>query len=297
VSNAVTQGFEEAIARAGTLLEALPYLQSFRGKTFVIKYGGSAMEDPKLVSLVLRDLVFLELVGINPVVVHGGGKAITQRMKEKGLQAVFVAGLRVTDKGSIDIVDEVLNTVINPGIVAGVNALHGRAVGVRGQDVFLARKQPPVQHNGEAVDYGFVGDVTGCTTAEVEKLVAAEKVPVISPLGRDAEGQSYNINADIAASEIAIALKAEKIIYLSDVNGILRDPADPATRIPTVTEADVNRLKKDGVVSGGMIPKVDSCLKALHQGIQKVHLIDGRIPHALLLELFTDTGIGTEIVR
>ncbi|MDR1146326.1 MAG: acetylglutamate kinase [Verrucomicrobiales bacterium] len=288
--------FDTQIKRAETLVEALPYLQKFRGRTFVIKYGGSAMEDPLLVASVLRDIVYLEAVGINPVVVHGGGKAITRRMRERGLEAKFVAGLRVTDSASVEIVAEVLDTVINPGIVRKLNEFGGCAKSFSGAGVFRAEKSPVMVCQGETVDLGFVGDVAGCQIPRVLECVRQEIVPVISPIGRDERGQLYNINADIAAAEIAIALEAEKIIYLSDVNGILRDPADAATRIPTVSGAEAQALKAAGVIAGGMLPKVNSCLKALHFGVDKVHLIDGRIPHALLLELFTDQGIGTELV-
>ena len=288
--------FEAQIKRADVLVEALPYLQKFRGQTFVIKYGGSAMEDPSLVSSVLRDIVYLEAVGINPVVVHGGGKAITKRMKEKGLEAKFIGGLRVTDKESVDIVADVLDTDINPGIVQKLNEFGGRAKSFSGANVFRAEKSPTFEHQGATVDLGFVGDVIGCQVPRVLECVHREIVPVISPIGRDEYQQIYNINADIAASEIAIALEAEKIIYLSDVNGVLRDPKDASTRIPTISGEDVQRLKAEGIIDGGMLPKVNSCLKALHFGVKKVHLIDGRIPHALLLELFTDKGIGTEIV-
>ncbi|MDR0533563.1 MAG: acetylglutamate kinase [Verrucomicrobiales bacterium] len=288
--------FEEQIKRADVLVEALPYLQKFRGQTFVIKYGGSAMEDPKLVASVLRDIVYLEAVGINPVVVHGGGKAITARMKEKGLEAKFIAGLRVTDKNSVDIVAEVLDTRINPGVVEKLNEFGGRAKSFSGANVFRAEKSPTFEYKGETVDLGYVGDVIGCQVPCVLECVRQEIVPVISPIGRDEHQQVYNINADIAASEIAISLEAEKIIYLSDVNGVLRDPKDASTRIPTITNDDVQKLKAEGIIDGGMLPKVNSCLKALNFGVKKVHLIDGRIPHALLLELFTDKGIGTEIV-
>ena len=288
--------FSALIQRAGILVEALPYLQKFRGQTIVIKYGGSAMEDPALVSIVLRDIVFLEAAGINPVIVHGGGKAITRRMKEQGLEAKFIAGLRVTDAPSVRIVAEVLDTDINPGIVSRLKDLGGQARSFSGSDVFRARKSPTFVHKGETVDLGYVGDVTGCQVLRVLECVQQEIVPVVSPVGKDDNGQIYNINADIAASEIAIALEARKIIYLSDVNGVLRNPKDASTRIPTITEKDVEILKKEGIVDGGMLPKVNSCLKALHHGVEKVHLADGRIPHALLLELFTDRGIGTEIV-
>lgn len=289
--------FAQLAAQADTLIEALPYIQRFRGQTFVIKYGGAAMEEPDLIPLVLRDIVFLEAVGINPVIVHGGGKAITRRLKEKGVAARFVAGLRVTDAETVEVVDEVLSSVINPEIAGGINRFGGRARSFNGRSVFRTRKAPPIRHEGSEVDLGFVGDVLGCQVLQVIKAVQEEVVPVISPLGEDDAHQAYNINADVAAAEMAIALEASKIIYLSDVNGILRDPKDPASRIPSLNPAGVAALKADGTVSGGMLPKVDSCLKALDHGIEKVHLIDGRIPHALLLELFTDKGIGTEIVR
>lgn len=289
--------FEHQIRRADILVEALPYLQKFRGQTMVIKYGGAAMEDPELIPAVLKDIVFLEAVGINPVIVHGGGKAITRRLKEAGVEAVFAAGLRVTDAATVRVVDEVLSTVINPEIVAGINRFGGRARSFSGRKVFRAVKAPPVVHEGREIDLGFVGDVVGCQVLQVIKSVYEEVVPVISPVGEDDSGQPYNVNADVAAAEMAIALEASKIIYLSDVNGILRDARDPSTRIPTVTPADIAALKADGTISGGMLPKVHSCLKALEHGIDKVHLVDGRIPHALLLELFTDKGIGTEIVR
>jgi len=292
-----TQDFHHHIRRADTLVEALPYLQKFRGQTVVIKYGGAAMEDPELIPSVLKDIVFLEAVGINPVIVHGGGKAITKRLKEAGVEARFAAGLRVTDAATVQVVDEVLSTVINPEIAAGINRFGGRARSFSGRKVFRAVKAPPVLHEGQEVDLGFVGDVVGCQVLQVIKSVYEEVVPVISPVGEDESGQPYNVNADVAAAEMAIALEASKIIYLSDVNGILRDAKDASTRIPTVTPEDITALKADGTISGGMLPKVHSCLKALDHGIEKVHLIDGRIPHALLLELFTDKGIGTEIVR
>ncbi|MDX6765766.1 MAG: acetylglutamate kinase [Candidatus Methylacidiphilales bacterium] len=284
-------------AQAAVLIEALPYIQRFRGQTFVIKYGGAAMEDPELVPRVLRDIVFLEAVGINPVIVHGGGKAINRRLEENGVQARFVAGLRVTDAETVQVVDEVLSSVINPDIVEGLQRSGGRACSFNGRSVFRARKAAPVLHGGAELDLGFVGDVLGCQVLRIIQAVHDEVVPVISPLGEDENHQPYNINADVAAAEMAIALEASKIIYLSDVNGILRDPRDPESRLPTLTPEGVAALKADGTVSGGMLPKVDSCLKALEHGIDKVHLIDGRIPHALLLELFTDKGIGTEIVR
>jgi len=288
--------FSELIERAGVLVEALPYLQSFRGKTMVIKYGGSAMEEPTLVESVLRDIVFLENVGINPVIVHGGGKAITRKMERAGLQARFVGGLRVTDQASIDLVEATLNREINPGIVEKISLLGGRAVSFRGQDLLQARRRSGVEVDGNVEDLGFVGEVTGCRVLKLIDCLREETVPVISPLGRDPEGTILNVNADAAAAEIGIGLEAFKIIYLSDVNGVLRDAGDPSSRIPSVNREEVDRLTREGVICGGMLPKMESSLKALSQGVTKVHLIDGRIPHALLLELLTDSGIGTEVV-
>jgi acetylglutamate kinase len=285
-----------ATAKAQALLEALPYFQRFRGETVVIKYGGSAMEDPDLVQGVLRDIVFLEAVGVNPVVVHGGGKAITAAMAAEKLEAKFVDGLRVTDAASISIIDRVLTQEISPLLAAQLRRLGGRAEAVSGKDVLVAEKAPlHVDAAGEKVDLGFVGSVVAVDVSAVFQMIDAEIVPVISPLGRGRDGQAYNINADIAAAQIAQALRAHKIIYLSDVNGVRRDPGDPASLISTLNPAQIKQLKLEGVIAGGMIPKVDSAVESLAGGVGKVHFIDGREKHALLLELFTDAGIGTEI--
>jgi acetylglutamate kinase len=282
--------------KADALLEALPYFQQFRGRTVVIKYGGAAMENPELVESVLRDVVFLEAVGINPVVVHGGGKAITAAMRQENLQARFVDGLRVTDGESIKIIDRVLNEVIGPSLAAKIVELGGKAQVLPGKEVLVAEKAPPhADMNGTKIDLGFVGDITTVHTEAVQKLVDAEIVPIISPLGCGTDGQVYNINADIAAAKIAQALKAHKIIYLSDVNGVRRTPRDETSLISTLTPAQIQQLKEEGVIEGGMIPKVDSALEALASGVAKVHFLDGRQAHSLLLELFTDAGIGTEI--
>lgn len=281
---------------AATLIEALPYIQQFRGKTIVIKYGGAAMENEALVEGVLRDIVFLEAVGINPVIVHGGGKAITRAMKERGVAAKFIDGLRVSDEASMDVIEKTLSAEINPGIVASINKLGGKARGFSGKEVLIARKMEyHLAKTGEAVDLGFVGDILGVDTGPLRDAVRAEVVPVISPLARDGDGRVYNINADVAAGEIAQSLKAYKIIYLSDVNGVLRDFKDPQSTISTLTIAEIDELKKQGIIDGGMLPKVDSAIEALRHGVQKVHFLDGRIPHSLLLEVFTDAGIGTEI--
>ena len=285
-----------ATARAETLIEALPYIQKFRGQLFVIKYGGSAMEDEHVVDRLLRDIVFLEAVGVNPVLIHGGGKEITQRMRDAGQKARFVKGLRVTDQEAIRIVEDVLDNVINPDIANRINRFGGSAVGIHGKRVLVGRKLPPQNEGDESVDLGFVGEVVDVKVAEIEEAVSKEIVPVLSPLASDQTGTVYNINADIAAGSVAGRLRAAKMIYVSDVPGLMRDPSDQRSLIPSVTRDQIERLVHDGVITGGMIPKVESASHALRQGVQKVHFIDGRTPHALLLEVFSNAGIGTEIL-
>jgi acetylglutamate kinase len=290
--------FAEQIAKASVLIEAMPWLQRFRGQTFLIKFGGSAMDDPDLVQGLLRDIVFMELAGINPVVVHGGGKAISKAMAEKGLPARFVGGLRVTDAQAISIVEDTLQNVVNRDLVDTIRRFGGRAVGLRGRDVFLGHRSPPVKgEDGQPVDLGFVGSVHGFRPAEVLAAIHREEVPVISPVASE-EGTDHvlNVNADIAAASLAGKLRASKFVYISDVLGVMLNPADPASLIPSLDRAGVERLVNERVITGGMIPKVRSALSALDAGVQKVHMIDGRIPHSLLLEIFTNQGIGTEIV-
>lgn len=287
----------DAALRADTLIEALPYIQKFRGKTFVIKYGGSAMEDEGVVERLLRDVVFLEAVGINPVLVHGGGKAISARVREAGLSARFVQGLRVTDAESIRIVEDVLDRHVNPHLVATLNGFGGNARGVSGRNVLIAEKLPPFENeSGEQEDLGFVGRVTGVKPVELEKMLAEEFVPVVSPVAADSGGQSLNVNADEAAAAIAGELQAAKLIFLSDVPGIMRDRTDPGTLIPSVRADDIEPLIRQKVIEGGMIPKIRGAIKTLKRGALKTHMIDGRLPHALLLEIFTNEGVGTEIV-
>lgn len=280
---------DSATAKAAVLLEALPYMQNFRGLTFLIKVGGSAMEDSALVERFLRDVVFLEAVGINPVIVHGGGKAISKAMNDAGLQARFVNGMRVTDEETIKIVEDTLARVINPEIVNRINAFGGKAVGIPGTEVFAGEKMKG--------DLGWVGEVTDCRLGLIQAAVAGEFVPVVSPVAREtASGRTLNVNADLAACALATRLRADKLIFLSDVRGVLRDPKNEATLIPSLNPKSIEQLKKEQVISGGMIPKTDSAVESLRGGVGKVHLIDGRIPHALILEIFTDVGIGTEIV-
>jgi acetylglutamate kinase len=275
-------------AKAAVLLEALPYMQAYRGCTFLIKVGGSAMEDPSVVDTFLKDVVFLEAVGINPVIVHGGGKAISKAMQESGLEARFINGMRVTDEETIKIVEQTLARIINPEIVNKINAFGGKAVGVPGTEVFQGEKMKG--------DLGWVGEVNDCKLGLIQAAVAGEFVPVVSPVAREPEsGRTLNVNADLAACALATRLQASKLIFLSDVRGVLRDPKDESTLIPSLNPAYITDLKNQSIISGGMIPKVDSSLASLRGGVGKVHLIDGRIPHALILEIFTDVGIGTEI--
>ncbi|CAN5365761.1 acetylglutamate kinase [soil metagenome] len=285
------------IAKAAVLVEALPYLQNFRGQTFLVKVGGSAMEDRALLEGLLRDIVFLEAVGINPVLVHGGGKPISRAMEAAGLAPAFVDGLRITDASAIAVVEKVLGNEISPDLVETLNGFGGSALGISGQSVFVGERIEGKDGQGKPVDLGFVGHVTAVETGSVAAQIAREVVPVVTPLARDAaSGMTLNVNADLAASALATALKASKLIYLSDVRGVLRVQSDEGSLISSVSAADFERLRTDGVVSGGMLPKIQSALDAIGAGVGKVHMIDGRIPHSLLLEVFTRTGIGTQIV-
>jgi acetylglutamate kinase len=288
----------QPIDKATVLIEALPYLQAFRGQSFLIKLGGSAMEDPDLVRSVMRDVVFLEVAGINPIVVHGGGKAISAAMKDAGLEAKFVSGLRVTTPEAIAIVERVLSEEINPGLVRMIREFGGKAVGIPGTDVFLGEKIAGRDEQGNRVDIGRVGQVVGCQLARMDAAHQTGIVPVISPLAAElATGKPLNINADLAAAALAKELRVAKLVYLSDVPGLLRDSADPNSLIQSVTRKQAGELLTDGTISGGMIPKIQSAVDALGAGVRKVHFIDGRLPHTLLLEIFTEAGIGTEITR
>ncbi len=286
------------IDKANVLIEALPYLQAFRGKTFLIKLGGSAMENPDLVARVMRDIVFLEVAGINPIVVHGGGKAISAAMEAAGLEAKFVGGFRVTTDAAIDIVARVLSEEINPGLVRMIREYGGKAVGIPGIDVFFGEKIKGTSTDGQPVDLGRVGEVVGCQLTHMDAAHRAGIVPVISPLAAElATGRPLNINADLAAAALAKELRVAKLVYLSDVPGLLANPKDPATLIKSVTRQAADVMIANGTISGGMIPKIRSAVDALNAGVRKVHFVDGRMPHALLLEIFTDGGIGTEVVR
>ena len=289
---------ETFTAKAATLIEALPYLQAFRGQTFLIKMGGSAMENPELVKKVMRDIVFLEVVGVNPVIVHGGGKAISAAMAEAGLKAEFIGGFRVTSPEAISIVEKTLTDTLNPGLVDMLREFGGKAVGVPGTDVFIGERIKGINDDGEHVDIGRVGQVVGSQKEQMQEALNANIVPVISPLASElGTGKPLNVNADLAAAALAKDLRAAKLIYLSDVPGLMQDPAKPETLIPSINTELAAALIADGTISGGMIPKINSALDALNNGVDKVHFIDGRQAHSLLLEIFTNSGIGTEITK
>jgi acetylglutamate kinase len=283
------------ILRAEILLEALPYLQAFQGKTLVIKYGGAAMEKADLKEQFAQDVLLLRLVGLRPVIVHGGGPQIGALMKRLGKEPRFVGGMRVTDPETMDIVEMMLGGKINKEIVGQINVHGAHAVGLSGKDgnLLRARKRLHKMPDGSMVDIGLVGDVEAVNGDMIRLLVESGLIPVIAPIGVGADGETYNINADLVAGDVAAALRAEKLIHLTDVQGIKGDDGKLITRL---TKREAERLIKNNVIDGGMLPKVESALKAIEGGAAKAHIIDGRIPHAVLLEVFTHEGIGTEIV-
>jgi acetylglutamate kinase len=288
----------EVTAKAKVLLEALPYIQDFRGSTFVVKYGGSFMDDPDPAGRlrVAHDIAFLAAVGINVVVVHGGGKAITKAMELSGLKANFVNGMRVTDAATIAIVKKTLDEIVNKDVCDAISQADAKPKGLPGDSVLVCQKLL-TDDDGNPVDLGFVGEVTEVKAKLIKKEIADGFVPVISPVAEDNDGKPYNINADVAAGRVASALRARRLVYMSDVPGLLSAPPDPASLISTLKISQVDDLKKKGVIDKGMRPKVASAIRALQDGVQRVHFIDGRLPHSLLLEIFTDKGTGTEIVH
>ncbi len=289
---------KQLVEKAEVLIEAMPYIRAFRNDTVVIKFGGSAMEDKSCHDHILTDAAFLECVGLRPVIVHGGGKAISRRMAAAGMKPAFVNGLRVTDAAAIDLVEEVLNHEVNVEIVETLIERGARATGIHGPSILHAEKMTVIDNaTGRAADIGFVGRIIGVEPQPVEACLAAGMIPVITPLGRDIAGHVYNINADDSAAAIARSIKARKLVFLSDVPGLLRDAHDPESIISTLKRSDVETLIRQGVIAGGMLPKIQGALDALAAGVRKVHIIDGRARHSLLLELFTDKGIGTEIIQ
>ncbi|HEY4302184.1 MAG TPA: acetylglutamate kinase [Candidatus Didemnitutus sp.] len=289
---------QDIIAKARVLLEALPYIQAFRGSTFVVKYGGSFMDDqdPAVRNRVATDIAFLAAVGVNVVVVHGGGKAISRAMDDAGLKANFVNGLRVTDEAAIAIVKKTLDEVVNREVCETLTSVKARPKGLPGDSVLVCQKLE-VDDDGNPCDLGFVGEVTEVKVKLIKKEIADGFVPVISPVAEGLDGKPYNVNADTVAGRVASALRARRLVYMSDVPGLLSDPKNPATLISTLKIGEVEGLKKKGVIDKGMRPKVASAVRALEDGVQRVHFVDGRMPHSLLLEIFTDQGVGTEIVH
>ena len=284
---------EESKRKASILVEALPYVRRFRGSIFVVKYGGSFMDspDPAIRAGVAQDLVFLNFVGIRVVVVHGGGKAVTRELESRGLEAKFVNGLRITDSNAIEVVDEVLNGTVNEEVASFVASHDCDVQRIAGKQVLRCRKleQDP--------DLGFVGEIKEVETDLILEALDAGKMPILSSTGSDDSGQCYNVNADTAAARVAMALGARRLVYLSDVPGLLRNPEDPDSLLSSLPVHQVQPLKEEGVIAQGMLPKVNSAVDALKSGVNRVHLIDGRLAHSILLEIFTDQGIGTEIVH
>lgn len=292
----------KAFEKAAVLIEALPYMQEFAGKTIVIKYGGNAMVNAELKNSVIQDIILMKCVGMRPVVVHGGGPEITSFLKQLGKQSTFISGLRVTDAETVEVAEMVLVGKINTEIVSLLNHHGAKAVGLSGKDgeLIVAHKHLAKIYENNAVkevDIGFVGDVTKINTDILNTLLDSDYIPVIAPIGAGTDNESYNINADYVAGEVAGALQAEKLLLLTDVEGIYRDYHDKSTFISTLSLPEAEAMIKDGGIEGGMIPKVESCLRALAGGTAKTHIIDGRLPHSLLLEVFTAEGIGTQVVK
>lgn len=288
--------------KAAILVEALPYIQEFYGKTIVVKYGGNAMVNDELKEMVMQDIALMKYVGIRPVIVHGGGPEITSFLHMVGKKSDFVAGLRVTDAETVEIAEMVLDGKVNSAIVNLLNQRGVRAVGLSGKDAGLikAHKKLATVYEGnevQKVDIGYVGTVEEVNTGLLEDLIENDYVPIIAPIGVGEQGESYNINADYVAAEIAGALEAEKLLLLTDVEGIYKDFHDKSSFISSLHAGEAREYIKSGIIAGGMIPKVEACLKALEQGAGKTHIIDGRLPHSIILELFTPTGIGTQVIR
>ena len=281
----------EFIQKAAVLVEALPYIREFNGKTVVVKYGGSAMEDPAIRRLTAEDVVLMKYVGMNPVIVHGGGPHISKALERLNIKSTFHQGLRVTSQETMEVAEMVLSGSVNKDLVALINQAGGDAVGLSGKDGNLLHAQK-ITLDGD-VDVGLVGEITTVHYKIIHVLCDAGMIPVIAPIATDSDGRTWNINADTAAGEIAASLQAEKLIFLTDTPGLLRKVDDPDSLIREVQYKEVEELTKKGVIAGGMVPKINACHKALDYGVRKTHIIDGRVPHALLVELFTQSGIGT----
>jgi len=286
------KNMQEVLQKAEVLIEALPYIQHFNRKIIVVKYGGSAMVDEELKKHVIQDVTLLKLVGFKPVIVHGGGKEISRWVEKSGMEPVFINGLRKTDEATMEIVEMVLNKV-NKSLVKLVQELGVNAVGISGKDGGLLKVEKKYS-NGE--DIGFVGEITEVNPKIIYDLLEKDFLPIICPVGMDDEFNSYNINADDAACAIARAINAEKLAFLTDIEGVYKDPSDKSTLISELSVTEANALIGDGYIGGGMLPKLNNCIEAIENGVSRVHILDGRIAHCLLLEIFTNKGIGTAII-
>lgn len=284
---------EKYLSKAEVLIEALPYIQRFNRKIIVVKYGGSAMVDEALKQRVIEDVTLLKLVGFKPIIVHGGGKDISRMIERVGMTPKFVNGLRVTDEETMEIAEMVLGKV-NKSLVQLVESHGVRAIGMSGKDGALLRVK---KKYADGEDIGFVGEVTQVNTQVLEDLLEKDFLPIICPIGLDEDYNTYNINADDVACAVATAMKAEKLAFLTDIEGVYKDPHDPKTLISSLTTHEAEELMKDGYIGGGMLPKLQNCIDAIKQGVARVHILDGRIPHCLLLEIFTNKGIGTAILQ
>lgn len=288
----------EVIAKANVLIEAVPYIQDFRGSAVVVKVGGSVMESPENLQRLLSDIAFMRTVGIKVILVHGGGKAINRAMEREGIPPNFVRGLRVTDERTVEVVEQVLKHEVNANILHLLSEqFHTLARPLHGDWILTVRKVTGKDpETGDVLDWGYVGDPIAVNTNAISQMADAGVIPVVTPLGiGEEDGKLYNVNADVAAVAIAKAMRVRKLVFISDVPGLLRNVEDPGSLISTLRLGNVQKLKDEGIISGGMLPKVDSCVEAIQAGVQRVHLIDGRMPHSLLLEIFTKQGVGTEI--
>ncbi|HOD95624.1 MAG TPA: acetylglutamate kinase [Candidatus Hydrogenedentes bacterium] len=287
---------QELIKKAEVLIEALPYIRQFFGKTVLIKYGGAAMLDPALRASTIQDVVLMRYVGMNPIIVHGGGPAINGMLKRLDIQSHFTAqGLRVTDSATMEVVEMMLAGSVNKDIVNLINCAGGEAVGLCGKDGRMLYARKKLAESGE--DLGQVGEITSVNTRVLTALCESGMIPVVAPIATDEDGGTWNINADTAAGDIAAAVKAEKLVFLTDTPGLLREVKNPETLIKQVHISEVQRLKEQGIIAGGMVPKVEACIKALNHGVRRTHIIDGRVPHSMLLEIFTDKGMGSLVTR
>ena len=289
---------QQMIEKASVLVEALPYIQKFRDDTVVVKFGGSIMESEIGYRNILKDVAFMECVGLQPVLVHGGGKAVSKKMREAHIQPNFVHGLRVTDEGTIRVVESVLNGEVNPHLVEIIENYGGKARGIHGEDIIKVKKHVGIDpETQEELDWGYVGKVIDVDIEPINAYLNADIIPVITPLGRGEDGKLYNVNADEVANAVARALKARKLVFLSDVPGLMKDQTDPNSLITSLQIDEVEDLIARGIISGGMLPKITGAVEALKADVNKVHIIDSSLPHSLLLELFTDKGVGTEIIH